>query len=67
MHDSLDIIFDIVEKKEEIIRHKVTIGGSQYYRIENDPFRLYQSYLSLVQPIDVKKDYSFYKEQISEL
>ena len=41
MHDSLDIIFDIVEKKEEIIRHKVTIGGSQYYRIENDPFRLY--------------------------
>ena len=41
LHDALDIIFDIVEKKEEVIRKKIKIGGSQYYRYEDDPFRLY--------------------------
>ena len=61
MHDSLDTIFDIVEKKEEVVRKKLSIHGSQYFRHEEDPFRLYQSYLNLVQPIDVARDYAFYK------
>ena len=41
VHDALDIIFDIVEKKEEVIRKRITLGGSMYYRYEDDPFRLY--------------------------
>ena len=41
IHDALDIIFDIVERKEEVIRKRITLGGSMYYRYEDDPFRLY--------------------------
>ena len=67
LHDSLDIIFDMVEKKEEVVRKKIQIQGSQYYRYEEDPFRLYQSYLTLVEPIEVTRDHSNFKEKIVNL
>ena len=67
LHDSLDIIFDMVEKKEEVVRKKIQIQGSQYYRYEEDPFRLYQSYLTLVEPIEVTRDHSNFKDQIVNL
>ena len=67
LHDSLDIILDIVEKKEDVIRKKISIQGSQYYRYEEDPFRLYQSYLNLVEPIEVTRDHSNFKDQIVNL
>ena len=56
LHDALDLIFDIVERKEEVIRKRITLGGSMYYRYEDDPFRLYQGYLNLVQPIEVRRE-----------
>ena len=56
MHDSLDTIFMTVEQKQLHIEKTVKIEGSRYYRHENDPFRLYQSYLEVVKPIDYELD-----------
>ena len=60
LHDSLDIIFKVVDRKEEKIKKAVAYHGSEYYRHECDPFRLYQSYVSLVKPIEVETDLSNY-------
>ena len=45
-------IFLVVEEKQKYIEDSNKLAGTQYMRFENDPFRLYQSYIEICKPLD---------------
>ena len=49
--------------KQPEIEKTITIQGSSFFRHENDPFRLYQSYIEIVKPLDYEHDLKYLEHE----
>ena len=65
--DTLSQIFTAAERHEDEIKEQVAIHGSRWFSVDKDPFRLYQSYLELVKPIDYQNEVDDKNDMIEEL